>query len=418
MQMLKKRGKRVVSIVALIIVPLFFIGMMITPILGSRADQLSDMQKQYNALEQQKKANANAKNDANSKMQADGQQIDILTQQISIKTDMITQLNAQIGENNTEIEAKQQDLDNNRDLYNSRRRANYEIGKTSYIEILLSSKDFTDLISRVETLKVITDHDSALNTKLNGDMQVIKNDKAAVETQRASVVASQNDLTASQGDLQKEISDKKDQIIQIDKSTASLEDQEAKTSQQMEDYIAAHSTGGTSVGPSKVTFLWPMQDMSTYITTNNAYGWRYFSESHPHAGIDIGGGVYDHPISAAYSGIAHSFEDPNGYGHYVMIEHPTIGYWTLYGHCSKVLISNGQHVNQGDIIAYAGNSGDAAGAHLHFEVRSSQNGTTINPLEFSYLKCKCTNITYYRTRGNDNFPYYYNSSEFGENPFK
>jgi predicted Na+-dependent transporter len=52
MQMLKKRGKRVVSIVALIVVPLFFIGMIITPILGSRADQLSDMQKQYNALEQ------------------------------------------------------------------------------------------------------------------------------------------------------------------------------------------------------------------------------------------------------------------------------------------------------------------------------------------------------------------------------
>jgi len=411
MQMLKKRGKRVVSIVALIIVPLFFIGMMIAPILGSRADQLSDMQKQYNALEQQKKVNANAKNDVNSKMQADGQQIDILTQQISIKTDMITQLNAQIGENNTEIEAKQQDLDNNRDLYNSRRRANYEMGKTSYIEILLSSKDFTDLISRVETLKIITDHDSALNTKLNGDMQVIKNDKAAVETQRASVVASQNDLTASQVDLQKEISDKKDQIIQIDKSTASLEDQEAKTSQQMENYIASHSSGGASVKPSLVTFMWPIQNLSTYISST--YGWRDFNLSHPHAGIDIAGdGINGHPASAVYSGTAYRFEDPNGYGHYIMIEHPTIGYWTLYGHCSLVLISNAQKVKQGDVIAYAGSSGDSTGPHLHFEVRSSKNGTTVNPLEFLYLKYNCTNITYYLTNGNDDFPYYHNSSEF------
>ncbi|MBI4094028.1 M23 family metallopeptidase [Candidatus Kaiserbacteria bacterium] len=58
-----------------------------------------------------------------------------------------------------------------------------------------------------------------------------------------------------------------------------------------------------------------------------------------------------------------------GYGQYVVIQHPN-GSQTLYSHASSVIVSVGQHVQQGQVIAYVGRTGKATGAHVHFEIRN------------------------------------------------
>lgn len=69
----------------------------------------------------------------------------------------------------------------------------------------------------------------------------------------------------------------------------------------------------------------------------------------------------------------------SGYGYVVYINHPN-GTQTRYGHLSRVYVSVGQYVNQGDVIAASGNTGRSTGPHLHFEILV--NGVQVNPMSY------------------------------------
>lgn len=69
----------------------------------------------------------------------------------------------------------------------------------------------------------------------------------------------------------------------------------------------------------------------------------------------------------------------SGYGYVVYINHAD-GRQTRYGHLSKVLVSAGQTVSQGQKIALSGNTGVSTGPHVHFEILI--NGAQVNPLNY------------------------------------
>ncbi|MBS0211855.1 MAG: peptidoglycan DD-metalloendopeptidase family protein [Proteobacteria bacterium] len=98
-----------------------------------------------------------------------------------------------------------------------------------------------------------------------------------------------------------------------------------------------------------------------------------------HKGIDLNGKIGD-PIHAAADGIVVRAEfDNGGYGNVVDIDHGN-GYFTRYGHCSKLLVKPGDLVHAGDVIAKVGSTGRSTGAHLHFEVWI--NGAPVNPMPY------------------------------------
>jgi len=101
-----------------------------------------------------------------------------------------------------------------------------------------------------------------------------------------------------------------------------------------------------------------------------------------HKGIDIGAS-YGTPIYAAASGTVSiaQYGYGGGYGNYILLDHGN-GVQTLYGHCSSLAVSAGTHVNQGQVIAYVGSTGNSTGNHLHFEVRV--NGVAQNPQNYVY----------------------------------
>ncbi|EAX47288.1 peptidase M23B [Thermosinus carboxydivorans Nor1] len=115
-------------------------------------------------------------------------------------------------------------------------------------------------------------------------------------------------------------------------------------------------------------FIWPTQG-----EISSLFGQRW---GRLHAGLDIANDIGT-PVRAARAGRVIFTGWKGGYGYTVMIEHGA-EYTTLYGHLADYVVTLGQYVETGQLIAYMGNTGYSTGPHLHFEVR--RGGQPVNPL--------------------------------------
>lgn len=139
---------------------------------------------------------------------------------------------------------------------------------------------------------------------------------------------------------------------------------------------------GTKVPPEQYStedagygkFIWPMEVGKSHISEYTYWDGGYAG----HVGIDIVA-YYGAPIYAGASGtVTHSGWN-YGYGNCVIIDHGN-GYQTLYGHCSELLVSVGEKVIQGQVIAKEGATGMVSGPHMHFEVR--MGNVKLNPVNY------------------------------------
>ncbi len=123
---------------------------------------------------------------------------------------------------------------------------------------------------------------------------------------------------------------------------------------------------------------WPARGMfsSGFGWRKNPFGrrdWKF------HSGLDLSG-PSGTPIHAAANGVViRSQSGYGGYGRAVEIDHG-YGISTLYGHCTALLVAEGDRVERGDLIATMGSSGRSTGSHLHFEVRL--DGIPVDPLDY------------------------------------
>lgn len=138
--------------------------------------------------------------------------------------------------------------------------------------------------------------------------------------------------------------------------------------------IVGGSGSGTASGD------WQLPYTGSYIQTSEFGEPR--SGGRTHKGVDLvgQGSKLIYPVN---NGTATVGYDSGGYGNYVIVNHGN-GYWSLYGHMSKVHVKSGQTVNKNTILGVEGSTGSSTGSHLHLEIRKGANSSanTINPLTF------------------------------------
>ena len=132
------------------------------------------------------------------------------------------------------------------------------------------------------------------------------------------------------------------------------------------------STGKANIGVALI------RPVSGTITSRFGAGSKIRRSSH--TGLDIATSTGT-PIAAAASGTVTFSGYKGSYGNMIVITHGN-GVQTYYGHCSKLYVSAGAKVSQGQTIAAVGSTGNSTGPHLHLEVRL--NGVAYNPQNYVY----------------------------------
>lgn len=268
-----------------------------------------------------------------------------------------------------------------KELLEKRLIAMYEMGQTSYLEVLLTSKGITEFLSNYYLITEVTEADSELLKTVEAEKKYNQKLKETLETKKAVLSASREtreknaialenmsviknnklaQLTEEQLELQMAIEEYQNQIAEIETEIRLL---------------AIANVGKDYVGGA---MAWPVPG---YTRITSPFGMR----THPitgvfklHTGVDIGAPRGSNFI-AANDGIVTYAGYNRAYGNMVIVDHGG-GITTLYAHGDNILVSVGDKIFQGTPVLAVGSTGYSTGPHAHFEVRI--NGEYVQPLDF------------------------------------
>lgn len=257
----------------------------------------------------------------------------------------------------------------------------YEGEDMDYVNVVLGSTDMWSFLTRAYYLQKILESDTKLITQINSDKLSIEKDKAR-KARRVTEISSLQVRLVSERDRVASLADqRKQQLNSIESDAALLEkvlDDLERESQRIENTIRdmyKTQKNKKNLYPGKLTGSLSLP-VSGRITSQ--FGYRV----HPitgvyklHTGVDIAAGMGT-AIHAAANGKVIMAGWYGAYGNAVIIDHGS-HVSTLYGHCSRLLVSVGDSISKGQVIAKVGSTGYSTGAHCHFEKRV--NGTPVNP---------------------------------------
>ncbi|QOY36980.1 murein hydrolase activator EnvC family protein [Anaerobacillus isosaccharinicus] len=365
--------------------------------LGQKEKEIQEIERKLKALSDEIRA-------IDHQTAATNQQIREKDQEIEGTKERIEDLVAEIQM--LEIRIAERD-----DLLKNRVRSMYKNGgSVNYLEVILGSRSFGDLVNRISALSTIAQQDRNI-------LEAHHNDKMAVE---AAKVLIEDELTAledqlAQLEVLKETLEK--QRKEKDRVMAQLEQQEGELHAELgeleeaDEILAAQeramkqelaawqerqkrleeerkraaelaARNGTTHSPPPVTAQGTFMRPTTGNITS-PYGFRWGKMHH---GIDIGKGGRSgdvHVVAVEAGTVIRSYYSPS-YGNTVMISHNVDGQviTTLYAHLENRYVADGQRVEKGQLLGYMGNTGRSFGAHLHFEVHEGPwNGAKSNAVD-------------------------------------
>lgn len=305
-------------------------------------------------------------------------ELESTTQSLTKNRSRQVQLNADLKETTIRLgEVKSQ--------VRARLRKMYVHGPTSFLSVVVGTKNVGDLISRKNLQDSIAKEDHRVFGAYRSLQKKVAEQKHKQDALVVRIAQDERRQKSQQEDLEDARSEKTELL-------SGLKDQKAKQEEMLRQFeqdersieaqIRAYMQRVRSAKPGSPNFV-PVfkgrlsKPINAHMTSG--FGMRYHPVLHYtriHAGCDFGASTGT-PINAAGDGVVISTAYMRGYGNTVIIDHGG-GLQTVYAHTSRIFVHSGQAVKRGQHIAAVGSTGLATGPHLHFEVHV--NGHAVNPL--------------------------------------
>ena len=352
-------------------------------------DQLSSVQSQM-AEQAQKKSEAEAViGNVYEKLRVIQENLDAAKAAYESISSQIGETDKKIADTQSELEKAQAHLSKCEVVLSRRIRDIYMNGQLNYLDVIIGAKDFNDFATRVELLRRVVNSDLELISSIREERDKIDEAKKILEEERQRLATLQTEAEAKKTEIEQHKAEQQAILrkAETDKATAEeayveLEASSNQIAQMLREREAARqaaqaaaASGGSSGGGDDDSSYQPVSGSGQMIWPVNGvitspFGYRthpIFGRQILHSGIDIGVDEGT-PVHAADGGVVVEAGWISGYGYCGIIDHGN-GTSSLYGHNSSLAVSSGQAVSQGQVIAYAGSTGNSTGPHVHFEVR-------------------------------------------------
>lgn len=318
----------------------------------------------------------------------------------------LEELGSRIGAKEADIAYTQQQLDEAKNVEQQqyddmklRIKYMYERGETSFIDMLLQSESIVQLMNRAEYIRKISEYDREKMDEYVDTKESIAAHEVVLQEEHAELLGLQEQTQAKQQSLETLLAQKsrelknfenqidaaQGQISEYEKDIKAQENRiqqlEAEIKRKEEEAKKAAEAAGKSyktVSLGNINFIWPCPSSSRITSGFGGRSSPTEGASSNHQGIDIGASSGSDIIAAASGTVVVSTYSYSA-GNYIMLSHGG-GVYTVYMHCSKLLVSEGQTVSQGQSIAKVGSTGYSTGPHLHFGVRTG--GRYVDPRNY------------------------------------
>ena len=347
------------------------------------ASQLDKAQSNLDQKNQEIKNQQSQVNETKNQSSALQAEINSMERQIYSKNVELNRLNKEINKTKEEItevlaqiEVKEAEIAEQNSALSARLRAMYKNGSGGLLTVLFGSSSMSSFMTNMDMVQRIYSADADMLAGMQAQYDELDGSRKRLQALKETLLTQQANAEAKRVQLETDIVGLSEKKREVDKSLAEQQDQLKQLKAEADALTATIRKLQGDQSYAGGTMLWPSA-ASRYISS--PFGNRVlFGVKEFHTGIDIAAAAGTN-ILAANSGTVIKAGYNNSYGYMIMIDHGG-GIVTLYAHSSKLLVSTGDVVARGQVIALIGSTGRSTGPHLHFEVRV--NGAYQNPLNY------------------------------------